>query len=123
MVRFDSQFQGATWNAHLATFGEPITLTPGATGGPSAATVSAVVERGRILDGVNTDGRSSAAFAVVAIKPGAIASWTPDTRDTVTFDGVLYAVEHIEQLTPVVELQVVRYTQRRIGGGSSFVPR
>lgn len=50
-------------------------------------------------------------------------AWTPDVLDKITIDGTAYAVERIEQTTPLAVLHMVEWEQRRIGGAASFRPR
>lgn len=111
----DRMFQGATWGAHQRGFGQSATLTPD---GGAPVTVTGVWEPGRVVDGFYQDGKIGEGRGVFAVAP--FDGWTPSTQDAVTIDGTAYAVETIGQLTPVVELQLVTFDPKRIGGDSTY---
>ena len=98
--RFESDFP---WDAWASVHGESCTITPS---GGSPTTVTAVFERGAVLEG-QSEPRGNRAFGVLIVPPGSVSGWTPSVNDTVTIGSVDYEVDQIGELEPAVELQLV----------------
>lgn len=115
MPRYDDIFQDATWDAHEETLGETVTIAgivgtavwePEDQDEAFYPHIKAEEERGRL-----------------AARLSSFPTWSPSLSDTVQISGTTWAVKRIEQLTPVVVMQLFRVTAQRSGGSNTYQER
>lgn len=111
MTTFATRFLGTAWDMLVALHGQAVTYTPF---GGSGTSITAMWRPGQMLMGYLPSGTQEVALGVLRASSSDIA--TPDPRDTVTIQGVVWAVVSIGRRTPVVELQLETRDQRMIGG-------
>ena len=113
MSRFATQFQGGPWAQLADLHGREITYT--ARGG-SSSNITAIWEVSTVGTMDYPGGQQSIQTARLQASGADIPN--PDPEDTVTVDGVVWAVtdEGVEQTSPVVVLRLERRDQRRLGG-------
>ena len=118
MTTFATEFVAEAWPDLVAEFGETQIYTP-LGGSPTSVTI--IFHPNQTLPGYYPDGEQSVALAVANASVADIAN--PNLEDAFTINGAVWAVAGIGQRRPIVELQLERREQRRLGGTEHTVRR
>lgn len=105
---FDSDFFPGAWGLLAAVHGETgtVTITPLAGGGPY--TVSAIFQRGRVIDTTGEqDERKYEQMGVLLIQKDAIPNYTPIYGDAVAIGSENFLVHSYGERFPILEIQIV----------------
>jgi len=115
---FDEMVQGTAWAAMVLTRGRTVTYTPH---GGQGTSITAVWTESEVLAGYMPDSEQEVRLGL--LRASALDVSDPDTRDTVTMDGVTWAVVFIGRTSPIVDLQLETRRVRRVIGGDRRIDR
>ena len=118
MTTFATEFVAQAWPDLAAKFGETVTYT---ALGVAGAAITAVWLPNQVLTGYYPDGEQAVSVGVLRASPADVPN--PNLEDVVTISGATWAVAAIAQQTPIVEMQLERREQRRLGGTEHTVRR
>ena len=116
---FDAAFLADAWPALVDEFGRVATYYARGSGSGSAVTVIFLLNR--TLPQYVATGEQIGETAVVKASADDIA--TPHLDDTFALNGETWAVVDIGRVSPLVEFQVERRSQRNVGQQSGRVTR